>query len=218
MMDILSYVKKQTRFDIGSNKFDMGNIGTPALILCKTKNNQNFHLDIMGGGRKQFGMLFSIRSSSTIVCKTNSESKIEKLEDLTTLLEEGTRIKGEWMTPSVELQEFIEEIKDADLVQDMKDGYGELFRVCTHDDYSENKNFAWTETKIENAPVGSYYSLNGGNIHAGSGSTFSEVRIMLFWTFCSKNLDPYDIDKQETKLTLIVTIGSKIWGSLEKKH
>ena len=40
---------------------------------------------------------------------------------------------------------------------------------------------------------------------------------MLFWTFCSKNLDPYDIDKQETKLTLIVTIGSKIWGSLEKK-
>ena len=121
------------------------------------------------------------------------------------------------MTPSVELQEFIEEIKDADLVQGMKDGYGELFRVCPHNDYSENKNFAWTEKKIINAPVGSYYSLNGGNIHAGSGSTFSEVRIMLFWTFCPKNLDPYDIDKQETKLTLIVTIGSKIWGSLVKK-
>ena len=40
---------------------------------------------------------------------------------------------------------------------------------------------------------------------------------MLFWTFCSQNLDPYDIDKQETKLTIIVTIGSKIWGSFKKK-
>ena len=150
---------------------------------------------------------------NNLECFFNSESKIEKLGDLTALLEEGTNLKGDWMTPSVELQEYIEEIKDADLVQGMKDGYGELFRVCPHNDYSENKNFAWTEKKIINAPVGSYYSLNGGNIHAGSGSTFSEVRIMLFWTFCSKNLDPYDIDKQETKLTIIVTIGSKIWGS-----
>ena len=82
MMDILSYVKKQTRFDIGTNKFDKGIIGTSALILCKNKNNQNFHLDITGDERKQFGMLLSIRSSSTIVCKTNSETKITSLSPI----------------------------------------------------------------------------------------------------------------------------------------
>ena len=75
---------------------------------------------------------------------------------------------------------------------------------------------AWSSIKLVNADAGTYYSLRGGQIHAGSGASLSDVRTLLFWTF---NPDPktdksYDVDSQETRLTLIVSLGNAIWRNL----
>ena len=63
-------------------------------------------------------------------------------------------------------------------------------------------------SRIVSAPIGTYYSIEGGIIHAGTdaGAINGEVRVMLFWTWNKLGAEEYDRDKQETKLTLIISI------------
>ena len=98
----------------------------------------------------------------------------------------------------------------------VKEGYGELFRIRRKDQMEENdtKLFDWTSSSIVSAPIGTYYSIEGGIIHAGAGAINGEVRVMLFWTWNELGAEEYDRDKQETKLTLIISIARDVWPTL----
>ena len=54
--------------------------------------------------------------------------------------------------------------------------------------------------------MGTYYSVEGGIIHAGSGARNGDVRVVLFWTWNESDAEEYNRDRQETKLTLIVSV------------
>lgn len=62
--------------------------------------------------------------------------------------------------------------------------------------------------------MGTFYSVNGGEIHAGAGARKNQVRIFLFWTYHENSLKKYNVDKQETKLSLMITIGGDCWACL----
>ena len=51
-------------------------------------------------------------------------------------------------------------------------------------------------------------------MHAGAGATNGDVRVMLFWTWNELAAEQYDQDKQEIKLTLIVSMARDVWLDL----
>jgi hypothetical protein len=114
-----------------------------------------------------------------------------------------------------------EKSQGSEFLTKIKDGYGHLLRIVENKAVDEDQlqsQFKWSSVKIGDAPAGTHYSLQGGQIHAGSGSTYSEVRILLFWTFQSEVEKPsYDADTQTTKLTLIMALADHIWANLGKK-
>ena len=167
-------------------------------------------------------MILSHRSTSTIVCNLNNESyKIDTPELFTKLLLQSINMSGEndsWMLPSQRLISIINKLpNDSMFSKKLTQGYGDLFRIIKNDNSkikSVSSEFGWSSVKIENMTAGSYYSLRGGQIHAGSGATAEEVRILLFWTFNLKKDESYNINEQETKLSMIFTLAECIWDSL----
>ena len=219
MHDILDYVKSESENDLGRAKYSAGKLSTPSLILCSNEDAQNFHLDIMGDNRKQYGMLLSHGSTTTMVCKPLINERIQKLEELIPILAKYTVNPGRgwenWNNPSTTLLAIIKSIdKGKKSVSDVNEGYGELFRICSTTEESKGENFAWKSVKVENSPVGTFYSVNGGEIHAGAGARKNQVRIFLFWTYHENALKKYNVDKQETKLSLMITIGGDCWACL----
>ena len=95
----------------------------------------------------------------------------------------------------------------------MQDGWGDLFHICRADKIHSD-NFDYESTKVSNAPMGTYYSSDGGIIHAGSGAEHSDVRTILFWTWHSSSLTEYNVNEQETKFTLMIYLASEVWSEL----
>ena len=225
MDEILDYAKKQAIIDLGKEMADAGEIATPALILCDNNQPQNFHLDIMGDKRKQYGMLLSHKSTTTIVGKTNSP-RMKTLKDVTKVLSSytpkntkrnGSTWMNNWHDPSQELLRIIESIGDEETsVTDVKAGYSELFRFMSPPEDHPNEDFEFESIKVEDCPTGTFYSVNGGEIHAGSGASHDQVRVFLFWTYHDLSLEPYDNDEQVTKLSLIINIARDCWEKLKK--
>ena len=78
-----------------------------------------------------------------------------------------------------------------------------------------NEEFEFESIEGEDCPTGTFYSVNGGEIHAGSGASHDQVRVFLFWTYHDFSLRPYDNDDQVTKLSLIINIARDCWDKLE---
>jgi len=217
MNNILQFAMQKTKENLGEIKYNSGTIATPALILCNTKIEQTFHLDIMGSNTKQFGMMLSNGETSTTIFKPVSETKIAHMSSTTQLLLDGINSLCKELAPSENLISIIHGLSDdSSIGKSIKEGYGELFRICRKYQTINNDKFDWTALNIIDAPMGTYYSVNGGIIHAGAGSTNGDVRVMLFWTWHGSGDEEYDKDKQETKLSLIVTLAMEVWPSLDK--
>ena len=216
MEKILEFVTLKTKHDLGPVKFRKGKIATPALIICKTEKDQTFHLDLMGSNKKQYGMVLSPGATTTTICKPISTTNIKELSDVTQILKQATVSTG--LELSDELLQKIDSLStDSASSKTIKEGYGELFRVCRKDHKKDHttKDFDWTSTCIVNAQMGTYYSVEGGIIHAGSGARNGDVRVVLFWTWNESNAEEYNRDRQETKLTLIVSIAKDVWSHLD---
>ena len=127
---------------------------------------------------------------------------------------------GIWLHPSKDLQRLIIELDNCSSSNSalaVKEGYGELFRIRRKDQMEENdtKLFDWTSSSIiVSAPIGTYYSIEGAIIHAGTGAVNGEVRVMLFWTWNELGAEEYGRDKQETKLTLIISVIGRLYKVL----
>ena len=165
-------------------------------------------------------MIVSNRSTSTIVSDlTDKDFKETTPDQFIYVLKESIKLEGaNWMMPSDELTKCIEEQDEGSfLCEKLKQGFGDLLRITksgntpTQDLPSELK---WSSVKVEDVTAGTYYSLQGGQIHYGPGAKPLEIRTLLFWTFNKKDQKSYDTDFQETKLTLIIGLAKSIWRSL----
>jgi hypothetical protein len=173
-------------------------------------------------------MILSHRSATTIVCDfCDSEYQIKTPDEFSMLMKKSIELKeqhGSIMRPSDDLLAIINKVPaDSIFSKKLSVGFGDLFRIVVKNK-NDGKNippqFSWRSVKIDNAPVGTHYSLKGGIIHAGAGArNDGDIRILLFWTFHLKDDLPYDTDYQETKLTLIVSLAKDIWDMLDsEKH
>ena len=223
MDTILNFAKQITKDDLGTNVFQNGKVDTPSLIMCKVNYNQCYHLDIMDGKmRKQYGMMVSNKGSTTMFCKPTSKEKVTNLEILTKVLKNAIVMEGEegkWMAPSDALLEEIKALppQTSQTIRNLEEGWGDLFYICRADKIHSD-NFDFVSTKVSNVPMGTYYSSEGGIIHAGSGAEHSGVRTILFWTWHSSHLNKYDSNSQETKLSLMIALASEVWVELCQKE
>ena len=161
-------------------------------------------------------MVMSPSATTTTICKPISTTNIKELSDVTQILKQATVSTG--LELSDELLQKIDSLStDSASSKTIKEGYGELFRVCRKDHKKDHttKDFDWTSTCIVNAQMGTYYSVEGGIIHAGSGARNGDVRVVLFWTWNESDAEEYNRDRQETKLTLIVSIAKDVWSHLD---
>ena len=233
MHDILEFARSNSEYDLGKVAFSEGILATPSLILCSNKEEQNFHLDIMGDTRKQYGMLLSHGSTTTMVCRSDMKKPIQKFDELIPILGMYTvnpeRGWKDWNDPSKYLLNKIGSIgedfnagKDSKELDDgipsslkyVREGYGDLFRISSELEKSKDDIYPWKSVKVADCPSGTFYSVNGGEIHAGAGASQDQVRILLFWTYHKQTLAVYNVEDQETKLTLMVKIGGDIWSEL----
>ena len=89
-----------------------GKIATPVLILCKSNDDQTFHLDLPdSGSQKQFGMTLNNNQTTTIICKPCCNTVIRDSDSLVSLIGEGIDLiaNGSWMMPSPAL---VKKMKD----------------------------------------------------------------------------------------------------------
>jgi hypothetical protein len=161
MKAILKFVEEKTIDDVGEERFFKGTIGTPSLIICKTGVNQGWHLDIMGGTkRKQYGMIVSNQSSSTLVAASSDRKDITTLKEVCYLFTRGTtlmihgeteeEVQGKGKTKKkkkynadvpesiIPCESLLSKIKaltehNSEFVKSMKEGYVNLFRICRTD-------------------------------------------------------------------------------------
>ena len=157
-----------------------GNIATPSLILCKTNTDQTFHLDIIYKSSKQYGMVLTNGASTTVVCQPTVRTGITNLSSLTKLLAEGIQHTAgfEFLMPSPGLIKVINSISDeTTIAKNIAKGYGELFRICRKDQCIDRDNFNWRSSRIVEAPIGTFYSMDGGIIHAGAGAENGDIML-----------------------------------------
>jgi len=131
---ILEFAKQRTKADVGHEIFKNCEVATPTLIISSDSQDQNYHLDIMGKEQRQYGMIISNRSTSTVVCDlTDKDFKVKTPDDFTYVLKESIKLEGKdasWMMPSDELISSINEQEEGSfLYQKLKEGFGDLLRI-----------------------------------------------------------------------------------------
>ena len=242
LQTILNYAKDITRSSVGEEAYKEGMIATPSLIICDTGCDQGLHLDIVGEYAKQFGMLLSPGSDSTKICVPKSPESIDTFEKvidcLLTSMNTHKNGKVEQWFSTNDTVLALQAIKSRGLKRPedsrtqtytfetvskaIEEGFGNLMRInpINHhlDDSGQDDVLHWKRTYVKNCPPGTAYSIDGGVIHCGSGSTDGSLRLLLFWTFTRKNDEPYDNDVQGTRLTLITDIISMMWKELTYKE
>lgn len=215
-MKILNYARGKAEGFIGE-KFSEGSLGTPQLIICKTEEDQELHLDIVGNGQKQFCMLLSTRSSSTIIAVPDKEENVSTFEDITELiLEETQSPEYLWRQPSQGVFDKIKGIdtQETDSGVQMRSGFGDVFKIRRF----EHGIIGGKLRQVVNCPAGTCVSAEGGVIHAGAGSNPGSIRICLFWTWSENNESDYGGDEQETRLSMAIIIAKDCWGTLGKEE
>ncbi len=216
MKSILDSAKQKSE-DLMGDKFSEGKLGTPALIICETMEDQGFHLDIVGKDQKQFCMLLSTGSSSTIIAEPENTKNVSTYQEVTNLIVDEIRNYGfDWLEPCTELLEKIHGIDKYDdksaSGSKMKAGFGNLFKIHKR---PQGRIHGGKSYKFVNCPAGACFAMDGGEIHAGAGSNKGQIRTCLFWTWSDKNGSSYDKDVQETRLSMIIHIANDCWDDLE---
>ena len=229
MENILNVATTITKLDLGEN-FHNGSIQTPSLILCKTKNDQTFHLDIMNKEKqKQYSMMLSHGSISTTVYNTKEQAHVNSSDEK---IDENDKVRNDfkdiWKKIDDEIEGGLNEKfktnihtfettyqetfhKKSKTYSKIKSGFGELFKISSPRSTSNNESF-WEKKRIRNIPVGSVMALQGNVIHAGSGTNDEDdIRIILFWTWSDKTVRKYNEDIQETKLSIIMEIAREFF-------
>ena len=135
---ILEFAKQRTKADVGHEIFKNCEVATPTLIISSDSQDQNYHLDIMGKEQRQYGMIISNRSTSTIVCDlTDKDFKVKTPDDFTYVLKESIKLEGKdasWMMPSDSLISSINEQEEGlFLCQKLKEGFGDMLRITKSD-------------------------------------------------------------------------------------
>ena len=128
-------------------------------------------------------MVLSPGATTTTICQPVTPDTCKSMSLVVEVLEKGTQSKicgGIWLQPSKDLQRLIKELENClsfTSALAMKEGYGELFHIRRKDQMEENdtKLFDWTSSSIVSAPIGTYYSIEGGIIHAGAGAINGEA-------------------------------------------
>jgi len=225
MKPILEHVKEITIATLGTD-FTNGTLDTPAIIMCDTSLPQAPHIDLYGD-RKQFGFMLTPDSKTTSVYMPSTENKIDTPTKLIQLMEEGIKeINMNFLLPDKNLKQIIidlkrEQIPDniqlsfGNIFDDLQNGFGDLFKICNKKYQQSNKNgssFNYVTKYLTHAPAGTFYEIGGGVVHAGNGVLSNQyIRIMLFWTWHRVGLEPYNVDKQETKLSVMFNIVGTIF-------
>ena len=218
MMNRILEFAKQKSEDLMGDKFSEGKLGTPALIICKTTDDQGFHLDIVGKDQKQFCMLLSTGSSSTIIAEPDNTKSISTYQEVTTLIVDEIKNYGfDWLKPC---KESLEKIHSIDINDDesasrskMNAGFGNLFKIHKR---PQGRIYGGKSYQFVNCPAGACFAMDGGEIHAGAGSNKGQIRTCLFWTWSNKNGISYDKDVQETRLSMMIHIANDCWDNLEE--
>jgi len=94
----------------------------------------------------------------------------------------------------------------------------QMYNLPSEDFRNAHKNledyFAARKLSSKKSPTSTFSSIAGGVPHAGAGSTNeSSCRLILFYTGTSKDVEGYEGDTQETKLTTMIEISSQLWGT-----